>query len=299
MIDATGIYDIPEDDYHADPCAAPSLSHGLAVILLGQSPLHARQAHPRLTPDHVREHDEKFDRGTAAHRYVLQGESGFELIDAKDWRTNAAKEARDAAYAAGKLPLLAHRWEEVLQMATALEWQLARFRDPPRPFTTGLPERTLVWTEETPHGPIFCRARPDWLHDDWAWIDDYKTTGGSGNPAEWGRTLFGAGYDVQDAFYSRGLQSVAKAAGKTIDPRFRFIVQENFSPFAASVVAIHPASRALAMRKVEAAIATFAECLYSDRWPGYPERTAHVEIPSYLETAWIAREEREIQEVAS
>jgi hypothetical protein len=60
------------EDYLADPCPEPSLNASIAEILLRQSPLHARDAHPRFT--HVRrEHSDAFDLGMAVHALVLEG----------------------------------------------------------------------------------------------------------------------------------------------------------------------------------------------------------------------------------
>jgi hypothetical protein len=113
----------------------PSLSSSIARRLLTSSPHHAWWEHPRLHPGYVPEESEAFDLGAACHAYILEGESAFAIIDAKDSRTNAAKDARDAARAAGKTPPLAHRWQAVQDMAHAVELQLAAFEDLPIPFT--------------------------------------------------------------------------------------------------------------------------------------------------------------------
>ena len=67
MIDRPGIYELSAEEYHADPCPTPSLSSSIARTLLASSPHHAWWEHPRFNPGRVREEDEKFDLGTAAH----------------------------------------------------------------------------------------------------------------------------------------------------------------------------------------------------------------------------------------
>jgi len=62
-ISKPGVYDIPDKEYHADPCPVPSLSSTLARTLLNQSPLHAWTKHPRLNPDHEPEEKRTFDIG--------------------------------------------------------------------------------------------------------------------------------------------------------------------------------------------------------------------------------------------
>ena len=80
-VDRPAIYEMSPANYHADPCPAPSLSSSIARKLLGYSPLHAAHEHPRLNPAFVEVHDEKWDRGTVAHAYLLQGEKACVLIE--------------------------------------------------------------------------------------------------------------------------------------------------------------------------------------------------------------------------
>lgn len=276
-----GIYTMTAADYHADPCPEPSLSSSIAKELLGASPKHAWWASSRLNPNHEREEKDAFDLGTACHAYLLEGETGFVIIDAKDFRTNAAKEQRDAARAAGKTPLLAYRWEDVKTMARTLRGQLDGHGDKPVPFTAGKPEQTLIWRQ----GGIWCRARLDWLHDDRRMIDDLKTTDGSANPERWIRgPLYGLGYDIQAAFYISGIKAVFG-----IEAAFRFVVQEVYPPFAASVIGLAPAAVALANEKVAHAIALWRECQRTGIYPGYPTRTCWAELPPWEETRWLER----------
>lgn len=280
-----GIYDLPEGIYHADPCPAPSLSASIARELLGSSPWHAWHAHPRLNPAYQARASDRFDLGSAAHAHLLEGRDHFAVIDAPDWRTKAAQAERDAARAAGKVPLLAETWTQVQAMAEAARVQLDRYEEEPRPFTGGQPERTLVWQE--PCG-VWCRARLDWLHDDGQVIDDYKTTAASANPEEWGRRLLFSGPDFQAAFYLRGVRAVLGT-----DARFRFVVQETKAPYALSVVGLGPDVLALAQRKVALALDLWGECLRTGRWPGYPTRTCYAELPPWMEARWLEREEQE------
>lgn len=289
LIGESGIYDVPEDEYLADCCTEPSLSASCAKTLLGKSPLHAFHEHPKLNPNHVRKEAPHFDLGTGTHALILEGHDRFEVIKADDYRKNETKLQRDAARAAGKLPILSHQYDEVLEMASAVTAQLNLHEDEPIPFTAGHPEKTLVWTEETRHGLIYCRARLDWLHHSFAVLDDLKTGAVSAHPQRWVRTLCSMWHDVQAAFYLRGLK---KLTGK--DALFRFVVCENFAPFATSVISLEPGWLILANRKVEAAIELWAQCLKTDRFPGYPTRTCYVELPPWEEAQWLEREMREI-----
>lgn len=280
-----GIYSIPAADYLLDPVGpAPSLSASIAKTLLGYSPHHAWWEHPRLHAGYVSEESEDFDLGKACHSFILEGESAFVIIDAKDFRTNVAKDARDAARATGKTPLLAHRWQAVQDMADAVRVQLGTFEDLPCPFTAGKPEQTLVWRE----GDLWFRARVDWLHNGYRYMDDLKSTGISANPDIWGRTIWSAGHDIQDAFYRRGVKAVCE-----VEAKMRFVVVENTAPHELSVLSLDPEGQALADRKVERAVSLWKACRESDRWPGYPRRTCYVEVPPWEEARLMERELRE------
>ena len=283
MITEPGIYAMPASAYHADPCPEPSLSASIAKLLCLSSPAHAHHAHPRLNAAAVEENGEHFDIGTAAHALLLEGAAAITVIDAKDYRTNAAKEARDIAYAAGRIPLLAARWADVQAMVGAAREQLVQHRDGGAAmFTDGQPEQTLIWRESN----VWCRARLDWLRP--GAIDDYKTTPhGSANPDSWTRSLFGMGFDIQAAFYLRGLKAITG-----FDATFRFAVQEPQAPFALAVVALGPDALLLAEKKVLYALEHWRACLTAGEWPGYARRTCYASLPAWQEAWWLEKEMR-------
>ena len=278
---AAGVYTMRAAAYHADPCPAPSLSSSIARLLCESSPAHAREAHPRLNPQCVEEEAEHFDIGTAAHAILLEGSAAVTVIDAKDWRTNDAKAQRDAARTAGKIPLLVKIWADVQAMVTAARAQLDAHHDGRAMFTVGAPEQTLIWREED----VWCRARLDWLRA--GGIDDYKTTGASANPEVISRTLFGNGWDIQAAFYLRGLKAIAGT-----DAMFRFACQETYPPYALSVIALGPDAMVLAEKRVLYAIERWRESLTANRWPAYPTQTAYASVPTWIESAWLEKELR-------
>jgi hypothetical protein len=284
-IDKPGIYDISFDEYLADPCVEPSLSSGIAHRLCTSTPAHARQAHPRLS-DRVEDDgdEEKFDIGTLAHAIVLQGVNNVEILQWDNFRTKAAREERDVCRANGRIPLLAKVWADVEAMVNAFRDQLDAKRDGRAMFRDGKPEQTLIWQE----GGIWCRARADWLRP--GAIDDYKTSRRTANPESLSRSLFGAGWDIQSAFYRRGLQILTGERAE-----FRFAVQECYRPYATSVIALGPQADVLAEKKVIHAIETWATCLKTDRWPSYPDRTAYVSLPPWVEAEWVEKEERELE----
>lgn len=286
---AAGVHTIPADQYHADPCERPSLSASIASILCASSPKHAWTAHPRLNPDFAPHEEERFDIGRVAHALLLEGGAAVEVLDFADWRTKAAQEARDTARAAGRTPLLGKNWAAVEQMVAATRQQLEAINADPPLFTDGKAEQTLVWDD----GGVLCRARLDWLRDDLAAIDDFKTTSASANPERWSKTLFGIGADVQAAMYLRGLNHATGMVDVRGTRQFRWAVQETYPPYALSVVSLAPSALELANAKVDTALRIWKRCLETDHWPAYPTQVAYAEAPAYEEMRWLEREARE------
>jgi PDDEXK-like domain of unknown function (DUF3799) len=284
----SGCYTISAEDYHADhPCPKPSLSASLADTLYRKSPGHAWLEHPRLNPNFKRSVDPKFDLGTVAHAAMLQGAAPFKTVQADDWKTGPARQERDEIRAFGLIPILEKDWERIRTMINAARWQL---RQIPGATTFaaghGEAEQTLLWQD----GPIYCRARLDWIDKANRTIWDYKTTDGSAEPTHWGaRQMYDIGADIQAEFYRRG---AAMVFGKNF--QFRFVVQETYEPFALSIVALDPEAEQIARDKVEDAIHTWGVCQRRQHWPLYPGRISYASPPVWMtkevETGKIQRE---------
>lgn len=291
-IDQPGVYTMTQEHYHADPCATPSLSASVCKLGLpggrkGGSPLHMQWGHPRLRPVPAEEQGRAiFDLGSVFHAIMLGSGQEIVVVDAADWRTNAAKAARDAAYKADQQPILKSQMDQAMAMRRAVLPQVQARPDLHTSMQSGTAEVVLVWVEETPAGPIFCRCMVDWVPDHGNVFPDWKTTGGSAAPDDYGRVMFDIGADVQDAFYRRGIEAVLGRRAHLVFP-----VVETAEPHAMMVHAIDPTSLALAQRKVQWAINTFGMCLGAEIWPGYPLDTAHQSAPPWVENAWTDRED--------
>lgn len=278
-----GIHTIPSEEYHADPCEAPSLSASLAHLLVNTTPLHAWCAHPRLNPGFQREEKHEFDLGNVAHLLILEGTSErVRVIEADSWRKKETQEQRDEARAEGFIPLLEKDYERVDAAVSAIRTQLMARSDSPPLFSAGKPEQTLVWEERG----VWCRARLDWLHDDHSAIDDLKTTTRSANPIAWAnRTAWSIGSDIQVAFYLRGMKHLT---GK--EPQFRYVLAETAPPFGISVVSLAPTALELGQAKVERALEKWRECLRTDNWPGYPPEIYYADAPAWAELQWLEQD---------
>lgn len=286
-ITTPGLYEMPPARYHADPVAAPSLSASVANILLGQSPAHARHAHPRLNPEHqdsapTAEQDE----GTALHAAILEQRSVVAVCEFDDWRSKAAQDARKAARECGKVPVLLRRWAVLDGVARAVREQLAA-HEIGDVFAEGAAERVMIWREDTAAGPVWCRSRVDWLLATAAPVGcmyDLKTVGGSAEPGAWGKRLSNDGYALQAAFYLRG------AATLGLRPTgFRFVVVEREPPFGLSVCEMAPDMAHFAEMQVKAALELWGQCIHRDEWPSYAPRVASIEAPAWAMMQWEER----------
>lgn len=284
LIASPGIYNLTAEQYHADPVREPSLSSSIAKLLVVRTPRHAWTEHPRFNPDREDDEEHHFDIGTACHSLILNDPIKFAIITADSWRTKDAKDQRDAARLAGKLPLLEKHWDQVQAMAAAARAQLEMHEDASGAFLDGLPEQTLIWQE----GAVWCRVRLDWLPASAHFFDDYKSTE-CADPDVFQRQMINLGYDIQAAFYCRGIRALDICER----PEFRFIVQEREPPHALCVISPLPGMIELAERKVEKALQLWAACRREGRWPGYPARTCYVGAPAYHEAQYLEREVRD------
>lgn len=271
-----GIYEMSAEAYHRDPCPEPSLSSSIIKLLIERSAMHAWDAHPRLNPNHEAKNKTDFDIGSAAHKLLLGKGAAIVDLDFSDYKKAAAREARDAAYAAGKIPLLPHHREAVDRMVSAARMQIDALDMKRRPFTDGLPERVLIWKE----GDVWCRSMADWHSHDGAFLDDLKTTTNA-HPEHCKRRIFELGYDMQAAWYRRGAESITGRA-----PEFRFVFVEREPPYALSVVVLKDSDLHAADEKIDLALERWEWCLVNSKWPGYPAQPVTVEAPMSAHFRW-------------
>lgn len=252
----------------SDYLSLKALSSGVCHRVLSESPLHARLASP-WNASRDQDNSKVADIGSAAHKCLLEGtEGGIVVIDADDWRTKAAKELRDQAYAAGNIPILLGKMDAVRAMVTAARDYLAA-SELKGIFDTGAAEVTILFTQRE---AIPCKIRCDWLTEDKQIILSYKTTAGSANPDSWIRTQLPQ-YDIATVFYERGVLT----ACDTERTRCVHLIQEQTFPYACSLVALAPAYRELAAHRLDMALATWEACEATGIWRGYPTRIAWAE----------------------
>jgi hypothetical protein len=284
MIDQPGVYDLPAAAYHADPVEGGSLSSTGARKLLPPS----CPALYHWWVEHDEVHTAKFDMGKAAHRVVLGAGADLVEVEADNWTTKPAREKRDKAYAAGKIPVLSRTYGEIQEMAEVL-------RGHPLASTLlslGSAERTLVWVD--PPTGVRCRAMLDWLPDPAVYgqmvIVDYKTTD-SCDTDFLERQIHTIGYHQQAAWYEAG----ARALDLGQDPEVALIFQMRTPPYLVRVVQLSALARRIAVERNREALEIYARCCQTDVWPGFtlpaeqwdPGRADQLGLPLYIENAYL------------
>lgn len=285
MIEAGIHLNMTAAEYFRDPAPCPSLTQSIAKILIERSPLHAWHAHPRLGAKERSTVEEPYVSaqaiGNAAHKLFLGRGKEVVIIEANDFRTNAAKETRDAVTAEGRVPILAKHHGRAVAMVKAAKEHLAPLG---LAEFSGEAEVVIAWEENG----VWMRSMVDKLSTSRTLVVDLKTSGMSCAPHGIGRMMEAAGWDVQAAMHERGLNALdPDSAGRR---RHLFIAQENELPYALTIAELGEGVLTMGRKKLEMAATIWRACIENDRWPGYPTGIVHPEYPGWAETQWLGRE---------
>ncbi|MCK9929999.1 PD-(D/E)XK nuclease-like domain-containing protein [Frankia sp. Mgl5] len=277
VVTEPGVYDLPEELYHADPVPAGSLSSSGARRLLPPS----CPALFRHEQQHGRPDTKAFDFGKAAHRQVLGTGSEVVVFDYPDWKTKKARDDRDVCRSEGLVPLLDHEMTVVEEMATALRAHpaaAALFGD------GGQPEQSLFWVDR-PSG-IWRRARLDWYpvrRGARLIVPDYKTSVSADLDAIQ-RSAWSFGWAQQAAWYLDGIEALGLAGDAK--PAFLFVVQEKAAPYLVSVIELDQVALDIGRRLNRQAINVYRECSRSGHWPAYSDDIELISLPGWVENKY-------------
>jgi PDDEXK-like uncharacterized protein DUF3799 len=275
------ILELTADQYHrGEGAAAPYLTQSTAARLINQSPLHAYTYHPMLGGKR-REPTKDMDEGTLLHTMLLGKGKRFEVIDANDFRTAAAREARDNAIFNGAVPVLKKNYNS---MVMALEEMRRSLSTAGVDFSAGQSEMAFEWYEQGKHGEVLCRAmmdsvvlRPETLT---AGIFDLKKCV-SAHPRLCGKHMVDYGYDIQSAAYPRAIEAAFPDLVGRVSMRFAFI--EVDEPYAVCALPLSGQLRDLGLAKWKRAVLLWEECLLTGKWPGYPTEGRLEPLPYQME----------------
>lgn len=276
-----GLYgDMPENEYHADPCPEPSLSRSTMRDLLSKSPAHVFHGSKRLNPDHEEpEPESKFDLGKAAHALLLEGDDAMAVCNFDNWRTKDSQTKKAEARANGKIPMLPPDYLKTHDMVDAAIKQISECKELKVKDlkAEGKPEQTYIWKE----GDVWLRVRTDWISNDNKLILDYKTTGMLAAPEKFAGHAISMGYDIQRALYPRGVEAVTGTL-----PKMVFVVQEDKPPYLCSFISLDPAFIEMGNQKADMAKIIWEQCLAEGKWPGYPNQVCTIDMPGYAMVQW-------------
>ncbi|WP_405490392.1 PD-(D/E)XK nuclease-like domain-containing protein [Nocardia sp. NBC_00511] len=257
-----GLYaGISEEIYHGDPNSLSST--GMRTLLEEGGPARFKAAAPVFS--------DEFDEGTAAHSLLLG--AGPEVVEVKtDVWTPKAKAEREAARAKGQVALKTKQFQMVHDMAEAARKvpEVAELLSLP-----GQAEMSAYAMD--PQHWVMLRARFDWLvvTGKRALVLDYKTTKNAGRrPFE--RSGADYGYHIQDVTYRR----VLRLLGIDVE-QFLFLAQEKTRPYLVSLHEWDDAALAEAERRVDDAIALYAQCRELGYWPGYRGGINQMSLPAW------------------
>lgn len=294
-IPAKGLYS-GSPDFGAD--APPRLHQSIAAEMLNRSPLHAwHKAFGKKEPE---EYDRRKTLGSIAHALLFGGKD-IVPIAAENWRTNAAKEARDGAIAAGKLPILAAEYEEAQMLVRIATEKLAerswarransRQRMPL--LLTGQSEITAIWSSRI--GRVLCEGRIDHLivppprsrKTLRALILDFKFCN-SADRKTCENKFVDYGYDIQEAAYREAVETIFPKLAGRVDSLYIFIETE--APYAVRVMPLAGSMRASGEYRWAKACELWGEYLkrygMEKPWPEFEDDFAPAELP-----AWALRDQ--------
>jgi hypothetical protein len=272
-----GLYlDVSAEAYHKDPCEAPSLSSHVANELLSKSPGHAALIHPRLGGQRF-ESSDAMDTGSILHGMILGGGQELVPVDANDWRTKAAKEAREDAAAAGKIAVLKDKLDRLQSAAFSVIQHI------PFDLAAAKKEVTAIWNSEG----CPCRCRLDTLLPDW-WIWDLKFCDDVAVSSA-DRNISSFGYHVQAAANIEAIETLVPGSAGRVHFGLCFVEWKN-PAIGIKRVEIRGQLLDVGQHRWRRAKTTWAQCLAQNKWPGCSTEIVEAQCP-----AWVASEELETQ----
>ena len=284
-----GVYQLPPEDYHRDPCAVPALSSSMGRKLLKQSPRHVWAQSVRLNPDPAPGKDSKaFDIGRAAHRVLLgRGEEFVAVPDellSSDGKmtTKPAKEFVADARGKGQTPLTSETIAQVQAMVDSVQERLAVMGiefDPACSELTALAEVQGVWCRiMADNAPI---AADEVIYD-------FKTCTDASYEAV-AASIQRWGYDFQGTFYTETWEAATGQARP-----FVFVFVEKTYPHEVCVIELSGAGLEIGKTQTQNARFLWRQYLGQDRWPGYPAKIQRWEPPAWYESRILNRKEAQL-----
>lgn len=228
---------------------------------LTQSPLHLKtlQEQPPKPSSPV------FKKGTAFHTAILEPER-FDATVITDLDINhnktVYKQWRAHQEGVDRTILKAKDINDVKRMAAKV-----RQKTSVTPYLeSGWAEWTALWKD--PEYGFWCKARIDFLPKNFErTIVDVKTTENA-SQYKFMRSIWNYKYSRQAAWYLMGMTAVS---GQLFD-KFFWLAWEKEPPYEGNLLEADPEEIERANVDLVVLRETYAKCLETDQWPGYPDR---------------------------
>lgn len=255
-------YDTTEDEYEAMP--------GLRISSVKAVLRNAAQY--KYDTDNPPEKD-TFRNGSAIHDLALTEGTSTIQIDAPDWKTKAAREAKEAATAEGKYPLNRKEYAEAQAMADALRHNEHLAQG----LITGRTEVAITGTDAVTFATM--KSRLDVLDIPARRIYEVKSVSGDVEPDTFGSHVHRYGYHIQAAQY---IDITASETGTDPDEwELVFVIVKKKAPFLTFAVTLDAAALARGRAQRTRGIAKLRECERTGNWPGYDTSIKTVSLPHW------------------
>ena len=235
--------------------------------------------------------------GDVVHQLALGKGRGYAVSDHPRWDRRIKDEKHringelpgeflDRCEREGLTPIKRADFEAAEEMAVIVRERIYEAFDD-MGYQTEVP---FAWHEETPHGRVWCTGMLDVWSEARLTVIDPKITDRL-HGAE--RQIVAMGWDIQNAWYRRGLTKIMpEAAGRIA---FKNLLVSPQWPHTTRLGQITEGWRERAERDCERALHLFARCLHTNEWPGYPAEETWDE-PSWSQNL---RAQYEIEEEAA
>jgi hypothetical protein len=268
------LLDITADEYFA----LDAFSQSAAKTLITKSPLHARAGYRKIPT-------KRMERGDVIGRLLLGKGKDYEVLHHDSYNTKAAKADRDAARAAGRVPVLADDFEDHKKAAELIRAKLADRGV----VLDGVSEQQITWVEHTEFGDVVCKGMFDHVWIDRGMILDLKVTEDA-SPAFVERNAENLGYGIQWAAYTRALEQLKPEFAGKVGMAFAFC--EPDEPHAMNLAEPGGAFAELGMRRWLRAVREWARCTKENDWPSYGSGVNTITVPPWA----LARESASVDE---
>lgn len=264
--------------------------------LLAQSPAiyHARVLNPDRPPRREKAgqleghlaHCAILEPEEFSNRYVVPPENAPRKPTEAQWAAKKPSPDSMAAMAwwteynaenTGKRVITADQYEVALRQADSMR----ALPEIQKYLSRGKAEVSAFWRD--PFTGVECRCRPDFVHPTSASsvvLVDVKTFS-SAAADEFRRQCARKKYHVQDTFYSEGFSIAARVNVE----KFVFVAVETEYPYAAASYTLGAESREEGYLEWRRLLDVYEECLRTNKWPGYADKTVEIDLPSYAFTS--------------